>query len=156
MFLQRPSTHPPALIVGPLDGLEQPLARVGVIDEGVALRTVDQLEMLRAGLAIDRLFGHGGGSLGGSGCGDESGDDTTITSTPARPASGGESRPRNHLNASRDLCWRRTRDRAGYQSGRWSVSSSPRSIHSKQEQGESEWTRTGSIHLDASSIWVQA
>ena len=39
-----------ASLVGPSDGLQHPLARLGVIDEGIALGPVDELEMLGAGL----------------------------------------------------------------------------------------------------------
>jgi len=44
-------------LVRTLNSLEHLLARLGVVDQRIAHRAVHELEVLRAGLAVDGLFG---------------------------------------------------------------------------------------------------
>lgn len=47
-------------LVGPLNMLEDMLARFGIVNEWIALGAVNQLEVLCAWLPVDRLLGHAG------------------------------------------------------------------------------------------------
>jgi hypothetical protein len=58
-LLPQVPTHLPTLLIRPPYGLQQPLTRFRIMDEGIPLRPVHELEVLRSRLTIDGPFWHG-------------------------------------------------------------------------------------------------